>query len=580
MKVTEGALYQIIKEEVARFCKLKVVAEGINDINKTIAVYSGRFQPFHKGHYYAYKFLVDKFGKENVFIGTSNKVDDDKSPFNFNEKKNIITKMFDVPEKNVVHVKNPYNPMEIKEKFDGKTTAMVVGVGEKDSNRLGGKYYKPYEDNVVQGFDTGGYVIKVPQLQVKINGETISGSGVRAAFRSGDAKNTFMAIYGKMDNNVFRMVVDKFKGKTTLTESIKHIEDIKAKDLLSFLKLWRLDRKRFEINEKVDGHFYKFGIRDGKFFSGSKAKSVTDEKDFPSLYFYEDFVRYHTLLKNINIKSIVDKYAKKFGISGNTNNIEIEAESIPSWDYNIVLYSPDKIGDGIVVLFKIIVDGIKTPVEFHEVFASEANKLSSIKFYANPKVNFDKVHFDVSYEVELGNMIEKYGNILNKPARKPHEKEIKQMVQNLTNDIGKKVKGKILRVDFKRAFGEEDEGLVFYVPDGNIIKIVDKDKFTARKESNWRYIDMLLKAEDVLIGSIKEDPSGLKDYIDTLEDKVSKIESDFEENGSKFITIQKKADDTRGNLGITKNRIRNMRKLLKMKTPEEVAKLYMDRKVD
>jgi nicotinamide mononucleotide adenylyltransferase len=31
-------------------------------VNKTIVVYSGRFQPFHKGHYISYQKLVSKFG--------------------------------------------------------------------------------------------------------------------------------------------------------------------------------------------------------------------------------------------------------------------------------------------------------------------------------------------------------------------------------------------------------------------------------------------------------------------------------------------------------------------------------------
>jgi cytidyltransferase-like protein len=56
-------------------------------VKKTIVVYSGRFQPFHKGHYAAYKNLVSKFGAGNVFIGSSNTTSQPKSPFNFQEKK-------------------------------------------------------------------------------------------------------------------------------------------------------------------------------------------------------------------------------------------------------------------------------------------------------------------------------------------------------------------------------------------------------------------------------------------------------------------------------------------------------------
>ena len=65
-------------------------------INDYVVVYAGRFQPFHKGHFATYKHLVSKFGKDNVFIGTSDKTDKLKSPFNFKEKKEVMTKISEV----------------------------------------------------------------------------------------------------------------------------------------------------------------------------------------------------------------------------------------------------------------------------------------------------------------------------------------------------------------------------------------------------------------------------------------------------------------------------------------------------
>ena len=62
------------------------------ELHNFVVVYSGRFQPFHKGHYATYQNLCKKFGKDKVFIGTSNKTDNRQSPFNFKEKKIIMTK--------------------------------------------------------------------------------------------------------------------------------------------------------------------------------------------------------------------------------------------------------------------------------------------------------------------------------------------------------------------------------------------------------------------------------------------------------------------------------------------------------
>ena len=83
-----------------------------------VVVYSGRFQPFHKGHFATYQLLTKKFGKENVYIGTTNKTDNIKSPFGFKEKKYIITKMFGIPANKIVQIKNPYAPVEILDKYD------------------------------------------------------------------------------------------------------------------------------------------------------------------------------------------------------------------------------------------------------------------------------------------------------------------------------------------------------------------------------------------------------------------------------------------------------------------------------
>ena len=40
-----------------------------------VVVYSGRMQPFHSGHKQVFDHLVDKFGKDKVYIATSNKVE-------------------------------------------------------------------------------------------------------------------------------------------------------------------------------------------------------------------------------------------------------------------------------------------------------------------------------------------------------------------------------------------------------------------------------------------------------------------------------------------------------------------------
>ena len=155
-------------------------------VKKTIVVYSGRFQPFHRGHYASYQKLVSKFGQNNVYVGTSNVTDSNKSPFSFKEKKEIATKMFGIPSNRFVKISNQYAPEEILNKYDGKTTQYIAAVGGKDADRLAGKYFKPYNGKAGYGYDEIGYVYAVPPEP-----NPISGTDVRKGLGNKDKEATY-----------------------------------------------------------------------------------------------------------------------------------------------------------------------------------------------------------------------------------------------------------------------------------------------------------------------------------------------------------------------------------------------------
>ena len=92
---------------------------------KVLAIYPGRFQPWHRGHYQVYQWLKDKFG--DAVIATSNKVEAPKSPFNFEEKKRMMV-LAGVPSGKVKHVVNPYISSEILKEYDPKTTVLVFSI--------------------------------------------------------------------------------------------------------------------------------------------------------------------------------------------------------------------------------------------------------------------------------------------------------------------------------------------------------------------------------------------------------------------------------------------------------------------
>lgn len=202
------------------------------EVKKTVVVYSGRFQPFHKGHYASYAKLVSKFGADNVYIGTSNDQSGPKSPFSFKEKKEIATKMFGIPSNKFVQIRNPYQPVEILQKFDGQTTQYIAAVGEKDATRLQGKYFKPYKNKAGYGYDEIGYVYAVPAEQ-----NPISGTDVRKWLGATDkekAKKGFLKAYPKFDKEIFKMITGKLNENLAIgypsKEDVKKIQN-KNKDI-------------------------------------------------------------------------------------------------------------------------------------------------------------------------------------------------------------------------------------------------------------------------------------------------------------------------------------------------------------
>jgi hypothetical protein len=205
--------------ELSNFLVESILLEAA-PIDKQIVVYSGRFQPFHKGHFATYQNLVKKFGSDSVYIGTSNVTDNKKSPFNFNEKKAIMTKMFGIPSSKIVNIKNPYAPEEILKKYNSDTTGLIVVVGEKDENRLGGKYFTPYKGKVTEPYLDRGYVYASPATS-----NPISGTDVRYWLSAGsvaDRKKNFTKAYPKFDDQIFKLITLKLKGlKECINEEIK-----------------------------------------------------------------------------------------------------------------------------------------------------------------------------------------------------------------------------------------------------------------------------------------------------------------------------------------------------------------------
>lgn len=375
------------------------------------------------------------------------------------------------------------------------------------------------------------------------------------------------------------------KTLSLLTEGIVHIDKLKPQQLLDFLKGWNLDKAKFHVSEKMDGNYMALGVNNGQFYLRSKSRSFESADDVPNIFFMNDFRKYFNLLESIPWNEIFATMAAKWDFDFD-GTFEIEGEAIPSFDHNIVIYDEAKIGDGIFLIFNT-----KTSVgkdksgrvhnpEMWLDLAEEINKHSSVKFFSVPEVSMGDLEFDNKIIVDLEALIEEHGNFLKKPARTQAAKELKAKLLATVAELGKQAKAQALEVPVASKFGPEVEGVVISGPDGKLVKIVDTEKFTARKETNWHFINQLINAERDFKKRIKENPQDLELHLLEWKEDVEDIQKEFDASGHEYITIKKKFEDTQNGIDFALGMIKAMKDRLDAgDSYESIVEDFKNRKI-
>jgi len=192
-----------------------------------LVIYPGRFQPFHKGHKSVYDHLIERFGSRHVYIATSNKTDDVKSPFSYEDK----VKFMQLAGVNLGHVKQtrePYKAQEITANYDPDSTRLIFAVSEKDMaedprfasfvKKDGSPTYMqlmPEDSNKMQPFKQHGYIYVVPTVDFTVMGEPMrSATKIREKFvtldRAGQ-QHLIKDLFGRYDPVVHNILKDKLK---------------------------------------------------------------------------------------------------------------------------------------------------------------------------------------------------------------------------------------------------------------------------------------------------------------------------------------------------------------------------------
>ena len=194
------------------------ILEGIPN-KKMVIIYPGRFQPFHMGHFKVYQYLKQQFPAADVYIASSNKVEPDKSPFNFEQKK-FLAMGLGVESEDMIQCANPYQALEIVKKYNSDSTVLLFAISKKDMTenprfafkpKVNGEpgYLQPYNEKDINPLSQHGYMITTPTFPFKVLGRPAMGaSDIRNAYRTSNEATRLRIIkdlYGRIDKEIVEL---------------------------------------------------------------------------------------------------------------------------------------------------------------------------------------------------------------------------------------------------------------------------------------------------------------------------------------------------------------------------------------
>lgn len=210
---------------------------------RIVAVYPGRFHPFHKGHAASFKQLVQKFGLDNTFLAISSKQEQPKSPFSAKDRAKMANSL-GIPSKNIIAVRNPYGAQEYIDQLnlDPDKTAIVFGVSKKDMEgepALGippdprfsfkakkdgsASYLQPFSSKKVDPMSQHGYVMSTDVAEFPIAGQSMrDASAIRKAYAGADEK-TKMKILTDLYGDAAEQMKQVFDNNLQITETIRRL---------------------------------------------------------------------------------------------------------------------------------------------------------------------------------------------------------------------------------------------------------------------------------------------------------------------------------------------------------------------
>jgi hypothetical protein len=190
-----------------------------DQVERVVAIYVGRFQPFGRHHFAVYEQVRSRFPE--TYLGTVRNRDRKRNPLSFEEKRAFMAR-YGIPGDRVFRALNPYRPAAFLRRFDPRSTAVVFAVGARDAERMarigrGEAYYKPLPEGLegLLPYPRVGYFLCIPHVVATAGALELSGTAIRE--RLGDPslplaekRELFRAAFGWYDEALFETAVRRF----------------------------------------------------------------------------------------------------------------------------------------------------------------------------------------------------------------------------------------------------------------------------------------------------------------------------------------------------------------------------------
>lgn len=513
-----------------------------------IGVTIGRYQPFHKGHEAIIRKLASEYDRVYVFVA-GNKTGKG-NPFPFSFRKQIINA-------SLAGVSNVRFLMAVHMDDDGRLrgTGYVPDLIKRLSIKandtvdilVGNDRFANFQTSIEKEKSEGKIPVKITVKRmpnVTVDGDTsgrISGTEVRALIIGNNKEevkkrmsyhlgDSFDDIYGKLRNYLGRYyhlgesvsLIKEAEALATL-KGISHIEELSPFAFLKFLEKWQnIDiLGGLEVSEKVDGSAQiSFGVSKGRLWAKSKyGKPLFSPSAWPSTFMYDALRNAHYALDSVK-KGIQSVYL--LANSKNPDGYDIIVGKKPEMGavypqyFTEVLWTrvPNSIeyGDNILMIYGIKVSGSHVSSSTFEqkvidALLSVIGKGTTAKgatWRFEGKIVLPPNKFQISTKTEYKKLKDilddiKSQQILLGKAKTPEEKKARASLLSKINKIQLALKAKFVNVLRQRTptFGPENsfiEGIVIKdLESGAMVKVVDKDMFTAINRYFWHYRELLGK---------------------------------------------------------------------------------------